>query len=107
MYICQSIDNISGLGSFPITPVAACLASIKMNFPGVPGGGEGGATNGMSDQEAAMVKAVRAIHRKSEAKLTDFPLRCKQQWKHAHLKLSFLVAWALRLEGLLACSCRA
>lgn len=30
-----------------------------MNFPGIPGGaGGGGATAGMSDQEAAMVKAV-------------------------------------------------
>ena len=29
-----------------------------MTFPGVPGGAAGGAAAGMSDQEAAMVKAV-------------------------------------------------
>ena len=34
-----------------------------MNFPGVPGGAAGGAAVGMSDQEAAMVKAVsRKLH---------------------------------------------
>ena len=34
-----------------------------MNFPGIPGGPAGGVTAGMSDQEAAMVKAVsRRLH---------------------------------------------
>ena len=37
-----------------------------MNFPGMPSGaasGNGGATAGMSDQEAAMVKAVsQSLH---------------------------------------------
>ena len=34
-----------------------------MNFPGVSGGAAGGAAAGMSDQEAAMVKAVsRSLH---------------------------------------------
>lgn len=35
----------------------------RMSFPGMPGGAGGGATAGMSDQEAAMVKAVsRSLH---------------------------------------------
>ena len=34
-----------------------------MSFPGVPGGAAGGAAVGMSDQEAAMIKAVsRKLH---------------------------------------------
>ena len=34
-----------------------------MSFPGMPTGAGGGATAGMSDQEAAMVKAVsRSLH---------------------------------------------
>lgn len=43
-----------------------------MNFPGMPGGAGGGATAGMSDQEAAMVKAVsRSMYDISSQNATD------------------------------------
>ena len=54
-----------GYPRYPTTPRIANLVKVNliqcaMNFPGMPGagGGVGASNGGMSDQEAAMVKAV-------------------------------------------------
>ena len=46
-----------------------------MSFPGVPGGAAGGGAVGMSDQEAAMVKAVsRSLQFTYDQDAADCPL---------------------------------
>lgn len=61
-----------------------------MNFPGMPGGagsGNGGATAGMSDQEAAMVKAVsQSLH---DIQIRDTANNLSIVDARSHGKLSF------------------
>jgi len=109
---CRSLEQI-------IKDSAARLSEIvhyplfKMSFPGMPGGGAaatgagGGNTSGMSDQEAAMVKAVSQA---SQTKFCDLNLirhdrRCKELWKVVLSRLCFQVVWALPLVELSGCLC--
>ena len=62
----------------------------SMNFPGLPGGtggGGGGATAGMSDQEAAMVKAVSRSLRDIQSQ--DAPDSLSMADARSNGKLSF------------------